>query len=105
MHQFSGWQELDPEIRGKDDRDEPGGNQRQADRPENSASVLAGHGSGEADGHEAGHRHRGASQHRKSRRCVGEGRRLSRSQPCSSLRTIKLDGNDRIVDEQTERND
>ena len=84
---------------------EPGDHQRQADHPEDRVGVFAGARLGEADRHEAGRRDQGAGQHREGGRGVGEGRRFHAAEALLELHHHHLDGDDRVVDQQAERDD
>ena len=98
-------QELEAEIGREHHSDDPGGNQREADHPENAAGVFAGARLGEADRQEARGSDQRAGQHRECGRGPGVGRR---SHPIPSLLHLHhhhFDGDDRVVDEQPESND
>ena len=98
-------QELEPEIGREHHRDDPGGNQREADHPENAAGIFARARLGETDRQEARGGDQCAGQHRER----GRGPRVSRSSHAIPsllhLHHHHLDGDDRVVDEQPESND
>ena len=98
-------QELVADERREQHRDEPGRDQRDADHPENAAGVFAGRGIGEADRHEAGGGDERARQHRKRRRGPGERGRSLAVPALLELYDDRFDRDDRVVDEQAERDD
>ena len=98
-------QQLQTEIGREQHRDDPGGDQRKPDDPENAAGIFAGARFGEADRQEARGRHQRAGQHRERRRGPGEGRGARPVPALLHLHHHHLDGDDGVVDQQPERDD
>jgi hypothetical protein len=103
--QLLGIENLVAEIGRKDDSDDPGDEQGDRHHGEDREGVFAGVRFGEADRHEAGGGNQRAGQHRERRRGIGEGRGAEAVPALLHLHHHHLDGDDRVVDEQTERDD
>ena len=84
---------------------DPREHHRGADDPEDAARVFAGGRLGEADRHEAGDGDQRARQARHRGRGVGEGGRLHAVPALLHLHHHHLDRDDRVVDQQAERDD
>ena len=98
-------QQLEPEIGREQHRHDPGGDQREADDPEDAARVFAGARLGEADRQEARGGDQRAGQHRERGRGPGEGRGAGAVPALLHLHHHHLDGDDGVVDQQAERDD
>ena len=98
-------QELEAEIGGEQDRDEPRGDERDADDPENAAGVFADRGIGEADRHEAGGGDQRSRQHRERRRSPGEGCGALALPALLEFHDDHLGRDDGVVDKEPERDD
>ena len=86
---------------GHDPRHDEG----EADDPEDVARVFAGRRAREADGEETRCRHQCAGQHREGRRVPGEGCSADAAPALFHLHDHHLDSDDRIVDQEAERDD
>jgi hypothetical protein len=84
---------------------EPRDDQREADHPEDRVGVFAGARAGETHRHETDRGDERAGQHRESGRGIGIGRGLEPAGALFQLHHHHLDGDDGIVDQQTERDD
>jgi hypothetical protein len=73
--------------------------------PEDAAGVFPGDRFREPDRHEAGHRHQRAGEHRQGGRAVGEGRGAGAVPALFDLHHHHFHGDDRVVDQQAERDD
>ncbi len=98
-------QHLVAEVRDHDDRDDPRRDQRDRRHLENRARVLAGAASRRRDRQEARHRDERAGQHRESGVRVGKARRAHAIEALLHLDRHHLHGDDRVVDEESQRQD
>ena len=93
------------QIGREHDGDDPGNEQGDADDGEDREGVFAGTRFGQADRHEADGGDQRSGQHGKRGRRIGKGRRAEAVPALFHLDHHHLDGNDRVIDQQTERDD
>ena len=93
------------EVRNHDHRDEPGDHERDCRHLEQRARVLAGRALRGRDRQEARDRDQRAGEHREGRRRVGEACRAEAVVALLQLDRHHLHRDDRVVDEQPERQD
>ena len=98
-------QQLHAEIRREDHRHDPRRDQREADDPEDVAGVLTRGRSREANRHQADDGDERAGQHRRGGVAPGVRRGFAPLEALLELHHHHLDGDDRVVDEKTERKD
>ena len=98
-------QQFQTEIGREQDGDDPGGDQRKPDDPENAAGIFAGARFREAHRQEASGRHQRAGQHRERRRGPGIGRGARPVPALFHLHHHHFDGDDGVIDQQPERDD
>ena len=105
LHRFDFRQHFHAQIRRKHHRHDPGSNQGDTDDPEHVAGVLTGSGLGKTVGHESDGGDQRACQHRGCRVTPGIGRGFDAVVALFHLHHHHLDGDDRIIDQQPERQD
>jgi hypothetical protein len=93
------------EQRREDGGDEPGGDERNGHHRKQRKQILAGRALGHADRKKRRHRHQRAGAHRKVSRHVGVSGRLGLAPTFLELPDHHLDGDHRVVDQETERDD
>ncbi|HET6472383.1 MAG TPA: hypothetical protein VFG38_11105 [Pseudomonadales bacterium] len=98
-------QQLHAEIRREDHRDDPRHDEREADHPENVAGVFAGGRTRETDRQESGDRHECSGEHRRRRVTPRIGGRRDAVHTFLHFHHHHLDGDDRVVYEEPERED
>ena len=103
--QLFGVEDLVAEIRREHHRDDPRDDERDADDVENRRRVFAGARLGETDRGKPGDGNQRPGEHRESRRRIGEGRRAEAVPTLLHFDDHHLDGDDRVVDQQPERDD
>ncbi|MNE70852.1 hypothetical protein D3C80_1666760 [compost metagenome] len=90
-------QQLDAEIGREDHRNQPRGDQRDADDPEHVAGVFAGRRAGKTVGHKAHSGDQGSRQHRRRRMAPGVGGGLDPAVALFHFHHHHLDGNDGVI--------
>ena len=98
-------QQLDADVGREEHGHDPRHDERKADDPEDVAGILAGGRARDADRQEAGRRHERSRQHGKRGRVPGESRGPHAVPALLHFHDHHLDGNDRVIDEQAERDD
>jgi hypothetical protein len=98
-------QQLDTEIGREHHGDEPGGDQRQGNHPENAAGIFASARAGESDREKSRRSHQRAGQHREGGGVPGERGGANPVDALLDLHHHHLDRDDGVIDQQTERDD
>ena len=98
-------QDLDTKVGREHHSHHPGGDEREADHDENRAGVFTDGRIREADRQEARRRHQRAREHREGRGLPGVGGSLHPVPAFLHLHDHHLDGDDRVIDKQAERDD
>ena len=96
-------EQLHSQVGREHDGNDPGCDQRDADDPEHVAGVLAGSRLGEAVRHEADRGHQGPGEHGRGGMAPCIGRRADAVVAFLHLHDHHLDGDDRVVDQQPQR--